>query len=213
MISRNNLRFRNVYPRTSHLSERSSRGPIRHPTASRGWRNRNYTSERSTFTAAAATLVIYRRLARREPCSKFVTASRNSDLYKSSRRKLARGAESFKVYSPRREKEKTNWYTSFKFISPKSAVSFASLRIRESYHAKFYEKPRFLFTIVKRKSYDWIENKKVSKGENEWILYKCSPGLKLSKLPEENYLIVYPSRCRRNSILLTARHSSLLSRG
>lgn len=48
----------------------------------------------------ATTFIMYRSLAR-ESCSKFVTASRNRNLYKSFRRKLT--AESFEVYFQKEE--------------------------------------------------------------------------------------------------------------
>ena len=92
-----------LFSRASHLSgdfqKGRSRGPIRHidvdiwQLREGGETGTNYTSRRSrwTFTSGSVIFVIYCRLAGRESCSKFVIASRNSNLYKSSRCKLARG--------------------------------------------------------------------------------------------------------------------------
>lgn len=64
----------------------------------------DYTSRRShwTFTAGGTTFVMYSRLAR-ESCSKFVTASRNRDLHKSSSRKLV--FQSLAKFIPTEKKE------------------------------------------------------------------------------------------------------------
>lgn len=85
----------------------------------------DYTSRRShwTFTAGGMTFVMYSRLAH-ESCSKFVTASRNRDLHKSSWQ--ARVWISCKVYFHREERNciQASYFPKAQFPNNLSVVWF-----------------------------------------------------------------------------------------